>query len=261
MHNKTVSNFLKRNSIDEERIKKIYDTNIYSLGEIDPILEDFAIYSSSILDRVSIADIYGFDYRWRGFSKDIFLSLDSLFDEDSRGYKKRSVDNLLKTSKQMLESPSFSSEPMEVIEVDEENKIFTIGSNGLHRYSALKVLYLNELYHIPLEKEELKEKYKVLVSLSKIDKIKTYCNFIISRNINDAYIKKEVDSNCQDTGNSILVTNDKKEVLTDEELLAFSRNVIDNNPTFIDYYSSNPKFISFIQNTLYNENIKEAHHG
>lgn len=261
MHNETVNKFLIRNNINEEEIKKNLDTRILSMSDIDSLIEDFCIYKDEEIARISISDIYGFDYRWRGIYPNIFKALDSFFDENSNGYKARSCDNLLKTSEEMLNSDSFTREPMEVVEIDDVGEVYVIGSNGLHRYSALKVLYLNELYHHPEKELELKDKYKIPVSLSKIDKVKTYCNFIICSNISDSYIKKELDNNYQATGNSVLVTDDGRISLTDEELLSYTRGIIANNPAFLEQHSTNQNFKRFVEDVLYKDKSKEAHNG
>ena len=262
MHNKTVNEFFIRNDINEEEIVRSLDTKILSIGEIDPLMEDFCIYKSPIIAKISISDIYGFDYGWRGIYPNIFRALDSFFDESSNGYKSRSCHNLLRTSDEMLSSDSFIKEPMQVVEVDELNKIYLIGNNGLHRYSSLRVLYLNELYHHPDREKELKEKYKVLVSLSKIDQVKTYCNFIISSNIGDSYIKRELDHNYRPTGNAVLVTGDnRKIVLTDEELLDYTRNIVINNPNFIEEHNTNSNFQRFVEDVLYNDKNMGGYNG
>lgn len=262
MHNATVKFFLLKNNIDEVEVSSKVNTTILSIEDVDSIFADYGIFETTRKQKVSIGDIYGFDYKWRETIPDIFKCLDDFFDEMGDGYHSRSCEEFLMPPEEMLASDSFQEEPIDLINLDSETGLYLVSNNGLHRYTALRTLYLSELAQAPEKEQELREKYTIEVSSKNIDLIKTYCNFIISNSIEKSYIRNELDNNYCPTGNSILITEDGKKTVTDEELLEFTRNVANNNPEFINEHSAtNQRFKAFIDSTLYQEKNKEVTNG
>ena len=261
MHNDTVNNFLNRNGINEDDVRSKVNTRIVSIGEINPIFEDFGIYKSGEEKRISIGDIYGFDYAWRGVFPDAFRGLDSFYDEYGDGYHSRSCAALEMTAYDMLKSDSFEEEAIKVISLDEDSPCYLVESNGLHRYMALRALYLKDISDSPDKENEIKDKYKIKVVSSSIDKTKTYCNFIIASTMKGAYLKNQYDDSYHTTGNSILVTSEGNRVLTDEELVDFTRGVLSNNPGLIDGYRDNSDFVEFVDSVIYSPKNKEVKNG
>jgi len=247
MYNETVQEFLDRNGINPEEISKVLDCQIMGWKDINPIIRDYGYFSEERKRRVSIADIYGYDYDWRGITSNIFQSLNDYFDRNGDGYHSRSCDDLKKSVEEMLASRSFEVEPVVLQNIDPENNIYIVSSNGLHRYTSLRVLYLAELYKHPENKENIKEKYVINAVVRDIDKIKTYCNFILSRFCNKSYLATEYDKNYRTTGNVVLCSPEGQQVLTDEQLLDFTKSLAINNMDLLSKYFYIEDFRNFVE--------------
>jgi len=171
--NNIFKEFIKKNNI---KISDIYDDlRIYEESEINRIISNFKIEGKSKITTVSIADIVGYDYSWRGQQNNIFDNFSNFFGNDCE-YQRRSLGMLDYSNDEIIEKlyPSFKKERIRVLELDSGKKV--ISGNGLHRYCLLRLYYMNELSKVKGNKEkeeELKSKYEIVAELRKVDLLKT----------------------------------------------------------------------------------------
>ena len=124
-------------------------------------------------------------------------------------------------------SKSFIKEPICIQEA--ERGIYTISTNGLHRYTILKMHYLNDLIKSTSasSRRALKEKYKIPVRIQRINYIKTYCNYLLDTFFSiDLY--QERDGKGRTTGKTKIISEKKEIVMTDEELIKYTREKLKN---------------------------------
>lgn len=201
---------------------------------------------------VSIADIVGYEYIKTTY---IAYSLDSFFNSKGDGYHMRSVGLLRYTADNAMDKIDFEYEPIVVDEMD-TNK-YVISRNGLHRYSVLKILYLNEYMHYVGNNDkidELRKKYTFPVDVAGVDFFKTYSKFLLMIypcGIKD--IEQEWDySNYKYSGRLRVIKNDGSQVIleTDQDLLSYvkSHSVISRNIGSAQwYYNHYPSFRHFLE--------------
>lgn len=131
--------------------------------------------------------------------------------------------------------PSFKNEPIRILELD--NGCRVISGNGLHRYTLLRILYINELKKVKgdKEKEELvKQKYSIPVEVTKVDLFKTYCQYIIKFIASDnTFLSNEYDKNYKNTGKVELYSKGKMTILDDEQLLNYTKKLMMNLPSYL----------------------------
>jgi len=229
--NDDILNFINNFQIPVEEIVTSEEYHIYSPKEINPIISKYKIPKSNQIENVSIANILGYphsnlDYK----SPNILLSMECFFDREGGGYRQRSLGMLEYHNDEIIEklTPSFSSEPMQVEEID-QNK-YCISINGLHRYTILRIHYLLEKYQNKQSLEELEKKYTIPVILNRTDYFKTYSNYLIRHldgMITSFYVER--DNNFQLTGKTEITLQDgKKYLLSDEELKVLIQNKLTN---------------------------------
>ena len=172
--NLCIKEFLERNNIDLDAI----DRRIYTVKDINELLDKNRILGSRIEKDVCIKDILGLNSPF----EEIVLSypdfMDSFFDENGSSYHSRSL-GLLKLdpgSKEFKES--FNWNPFNLIGVD--GKYFIAG-DGNHRFSILRVLYLDRLRKCKTDKEReaLDEEFTFHSEVCEIDPLKSYCKLLI----------------------------------------------------------------------------------
>lgn len=230
--NKEFIEFIERNNID---INAIYeDLQIYNEKEINRLISDYKLEGDKIEATVSIADIIGYDYSWREQSNNLARNFGSFFGTGS-SYQSRSLGMLEYTSDEVVKKlePSFDIEPIKVLELDNGRKVISV--NGLHRYTLLRIHYINELHRVKGDKEkeeQIREKYKIPVKLAKVDLLKTYCHFLIkSASPSRIYVSNKYDQNYNRTGKVEVSSENSKLILSDEELLTYTKNQIRNMPS------------------------------
>lgn len=238
--------FLRRNGISIEDICSSIDCHVYSSMEVNPIIASYGFKTNSESEMISIADIVGYDTEDRQSNTNIFLSMDYFFKEQGKGYHTRSLGMLKYDKENILENlkQSFINEPISLIETGEGT--YTVLSNGLHRYTLLRILYLSEVAKAGGNKEALKElrsKYKIPANVTGIDLDKTYCKYLLTKvkaeddewKILD--IKSEVDANNNLTGNAIIKhANGEDEIVNNELLLLLTKERIAEDETFKENY-------------------------
>ncbi len=277
--------FLKRNKIDKNELTKNVDSKIYSFSEINPLAEIVYFQKREERKNISIANIVGYNYQFYSAPNDIIESLDNFFDSEGDGYHSRSVGILEYDRDYILDKlqDSFKMEPMVVADTGEGK--YTISTNGLHRFTVLRLLYLSEVVQAkgdPRKLDELEKKYTIPVQLQGIEFEKTYCKYLIKQtqdpNIRGFRISK-IDS-CIDENGKYDVTlckgwDKEKEVrMTQEQLENLLREISDISSEFtqdhitdnveIKYFNGENRildkneFIEFTkQKLIESENFKE----
>lgn len=254
LYNETVLAFLDRNAIDPE---KVSDHVIMTTKDLNVIAERFGIFKERVKKKVSIADIYGVDSKWSDVSDDIFVALNNYFDENGDTYHARSCSCLYYTAEKMLEDYSFEREPVCLKKVDPF--AYVVSSNGMHRYMALRTLYLGEVSKNLDKVHDINQKYTITAFVEELDEIKTYCNFILS-SIAGLTVKMEYDDNYRRTGRVLLKNSALKDSIDDEELLEITRRIVSSYPDFIQNNLRFEPFKNFVDNILYHSE-KESHYG
>ena len=219
--------FIEKHNID---IENIYDDlQIYNEKEINRLIADYKIEGPTKIEEVSIADIIGYDYSWKELTNNAAKNFSGFFSHQD-SYHSRSLGMLTYSSEEIIEKLrySFTSEPIKVFELDDERKVISV--NGLHRYALLRIHYINELKKAKgnIEKEkQLRQKYTIPVSVTKVDLLKTYCHFLIdSVNTDRVYLSNHFDENYNKTGNVKVCLEDKKIVMNDEELIVYTKKLL-----------------------------------
>ena len=250
-----IRNFLEINNINQNEICQSDTGIIRSPEEINSIVDNYGFHKPIKLEYVSIADIVGYR-RDRGDSSFIAYSMGKFFNSKGDDYHRRSIELLNYTAENALQEIDFIDERMYVDEVDDDKYIISI--NGLHRYTVLRLLYLSEYVKAKGNKEEidrLKEKYKIEAYVSRLDKIKTYCKFLLMTSkcgIKD--IEAEYDGkNWKYTGRFFIIkkNNEKIVIETDEDLIEYVRNqakIINQSIGDLQvYYNQYESFRNFLE--------------
>lgn len=235
-----VLNFLKRNNVNLEALKEGDLENIhhilrpYNVNRLINMTSPF--YEEEQTKNVSIAEILGYDKEYC----DAYYFLESLptfFNSQGSTYQQRSIGLLSLNADEIMEKLeySFRSEPIKVHELEDNS--YCISTNGLHRFTILKVNYLIE-YEMSNKTEEeiasLNKKYTFPVKSKKLDYIKTYSNLILNYINNDFDLRTEYDENDRKTGRVELYQKNKKVgTLTDQELIALTSEFLSTHQALI----------------------------
>lgn len=231
MYNQTVRAFFRKHKIKPKKISKILDTKVLNENDINPIINKYGLYKKQTIQNVSIGNIYGYLFKTCSMDYDLFESFSNLFEEGKGTYKSRSCHNLYLSKDEMLNSESFLREPMTIKKLQPET--YFISSNGLHRYVCLRILYLSELSKNLENEKQIKEKYTIKAMVGELDTLKTLCNFVITSINPEIIIMSQIDDKYQKTGNVTLKTPESTYVLTDEELIEITQELLEKNPDFI----------------------------
>ena len=273
MYNKIVTQFFNSHGINPEYISSKVDTTVYKTPYFLGDLSSVVIYKPQVESEVSIGDIYVCDKHININSTNIFELLNSFYKEEQRErrsfylksdqYNSRSNDNLSLDTEAMIEKCNNTSEAMTICRIDNANNINLVYTNGMHRYLALRTLYLKMLSEHPDKTESIKDKFRIRVALNEIDEIKTFCYFIFKHYQSKSGIKvgyKQEYVNHEYTGRLQMATLDGNKLLeefafTDNELIEFVKPFIDMD---LDYYKSIevPSFRNFLISLGYNIDVE-----
>lgn len=172
--------FLIDKDIDYKGILNSDEGKLLRTEDINYIVSRYGMYYSAEKTYISVADILGrCDVK---LGTNILSTMASHFDSQGGGYEQRSISMLeYSNGEEMIEGlkDSFKSEPMRVSEAEKGKYI--MGSNGMHRFTLLRIHYLNELLNGNISQAELKEKYRIPVELSEINYFRTYSDYILNQ--------------------------------------------------------------------------------
>ena len=174
--------FLERNGINPEEMRRKVDCRVHNQSEINRIVYDYGCQTEKKMGEVSLANIVGYYNEADGWSRDIFESMDNFFSTNGTPYHRRSVGMLEYDRNNIMENlkNSFLKEPISLCESGEGT--YTIFTNGLHRFTLLRILYLKELSEANGNPEQIKRvnaKYTVPASIVGIDLEQTYCTYLL----------------------------------------------------------------------------------
>ena len=255
-YNKSINDFITKNSIDVEALENCKEAIIYNKKDINYIVSSYGMYKNPEKSIVSIDNIIG---KYRSKTQNILLELNSLFFEDGNSYQKRSISMLKYNSSNILDGleQSFVDDPILLKEIKKEKYI--IGNNGMHRCNLLRLHYLIELKKCTYKQKlnKLKEKYKIPVQIEKLDFIKTYAKFML--HFSDRYIimEDEVDDKMQKTERVIIVDDQNNIVkLNNDELIDLLNinlpKIIENdsNKEILKLYKEDYEFAKFVDENM-----------
>lgn len=225
--NDTIRDFFDKHNIDVKKLAYQKDSHIWNVEEIDNLVSNYGMDGNRQNGQISIADIIGYEVVGVN-SPNLLYDLSGFFDRTGDGYHRRSCDLLDISSDVIMQrlERSFETEPIIVRHIHGNNNI--IYTNGLHRYTVLRVHFLNECYGINKESKEyqaLREKYTLPAKIVHVDLLKTYSNYLLTTNPKfKISVNRHYDSNFQPTNNVEVKFNDsEKQILNDEELIALTR--------------------------------------
>lgn len=249
--------FLKRNGTSYEELREKVDTRLYSLKDIDYIVNSYLIRLDREPKQVSIADIVGYDYEFANTinTNDIFESFPNFFQTNGDSYHTRANAMLEYTGDNIVQGllRSFKVEPIKIGATPKGKYIIDV--NGLHRYTVLRSLYLIELSRLGEDKEaitELNSKYTIPVEASEIDYIKTYSHYVLVTLGIVRYISKEYDNNYNATGNArVEFSNKQRKIMSNSELIKLvTTSLMENKHQwifFMNYLNKSEEFRTFIE--------------
>lgn len=252
--NDTVIDFLSKNEIDVSKISLSIDCVQYQPKNISYINYFYAFSEPSIMGEVCIEDILSTSNI--KFDIGFFKIMGDYFDKDGSDYHKRSLGMLEYNTEEIVEklSNSFIEHPISVNEIEKGKYI--ISYNGLHRYYVLKAHFLKEMVSAQTEEEKnrIRKKYTIPVKIQNLNYLRTYCNYIIHLLANTSLKKDYL------TNELFVIENGMKKILTDEELIEYTRNILLNNQneniSDIKYYlkhdESFKEFFLKYYNEIYN---------
>ena len=137
--NKTFRDFVNKHLIDLQTLIEKGLLKNPKISEINSLISNNRILLKMESSSVSIADILGTKR-----NVDLDRNFNLLFDESNSEFQTRDLELLQYTSDQILYilAESFRKQPLVISEVDTGKYI--IEDNGYHRYSLLRLHYLNE---------------------------------------------------------------------------------------------------------------------
>lgn len=242
--------FINFHNLTQADISKITE-KILEPQDVDSILEEKSITTEPESTSISIDDILGYNYPRK---RDLFESMSEFFDSTRDGYQSRSIDMLKYTTDNIMSglARSFIVEPIKVKEIN-PGECF-IDGNGMHRFTILRIMYLIEKSR-GKNLDELKRKYTIPVILSKVDKVKTYCAFIIKLIDSDIFVTSEIDENYKKTNRVRIDVSNGKRYLTDEELIVYTNELVSSKKLDIEFLiriskhvAKNKSFNNFLKN-------------
>ena len=254
MYNNVVNSFFIYHGIKPDLVSQKVDTKIYRPVDFLGVFAKNAIYEPSSESTVSIGDIYGCTMNHGDNNDSVFELLNDYYKEEkpqkkgifqkSNDHCNRSNDNLNLSASAMVEKSNNSPEPIKVCCVDKDNKVYLINDNGMHRFLAMKSLYLAMLSDNPQLIDQIKKKFMVKVQLRELNEVKTFCYYIIKRK--QKSINKSVGCRLNyqnffdyDGRLDIGIFDNGKQVdrwvLTDKELLEIAKPLIEED---LEYYMS-----------------------
>lgn len=220
--NKTFRDFANKHLIDIENLINNGLLKNPKISEINSLITNNRVLTSMIDDSVSIADIIGTKK-----PIDLDKNFNLLFDESTSEFQTRDLGLLEYSNEQILNvlSDSFKNHPLVISEVDTGKYI--VEDNGYHRYSILRLHYLNEYMKVkdnPALVAELNKKYTIPVKVYKLDTIKTYSTTLLK----ELGINVEV-KNKGLTKQSTILIDGKKVTMSDAELIEFTKEKINSD--------------------------------
>ena len=182
----TTIDFIRTLDFDLESFMSDSNNDYKTSLDINPIISKYGIFDNlNEKITISIADLLGHDGVCNcGFykGKNILYTFENFFKKNGDGYHTRALGLLeYKSGEELLEELKMRSQDTIDMKIRQiEDGKYIIFGNGLHRFTVLRSHYLLDCMKKEKSKEELRELYKIPVTIdSKINYINTYCNYLI----------------------------------------------------------------------------------
>ena len=249
----TTIDFIKSLNFDIEAFMSDPSNDYKTSFNINPIVDRYGVFDylneSAI---VSVADLLGHDgtWNWEGYKgKNILYTFENFFKKNGDGYHTRALGLLeYKSGEELLEELKMRNQDTIDMKIREiEDGKYIVSGNGLHRFTVLRFHYLLDCMKKEKSKDELKELYKIPVTIdSKTNYMKTYCNYLIK------IANPEISSISFYNENEIIVHyNSEDKIINEETLLNLAIESIDMlNGYYLlevqDFYKKIASFHDFI---------------
>ena len=261
--NHHVVNFIRRLNIDIKKFISLDESVIEEPKYINPLTYRYGITAEVEKTNISIGSVVGYD-TWNQDSiyhhrKNVLLSMGDFFGDRNDGYHTRSLGMLDYTSEEIVPKlqNSFEVEPMILDEVDDGK--YCISTNGMHRYTILRIHYLLDKLKNKIPDNELDKKYSIPVKVKKKDYFKTYCNYLLSLLDNNIdYVSAHLDNNYNYTGLvKVSFKDGTQKIMNDIELKVLVKesikNINDNSLYLISYNYDNYQTFKYFIDTNFEE--------
>ncbi|MBQ8219265.1 MAG: hypothetical protein IJZ79_05875, partial [Bacilli bacterium] len=237
LFNDDVMQFLIDKNIDIDGIMKMEEAKLCD-SSMRSIISEYVISDGSEISYISVADIIG---HLKISGKNILSTMNNFFDSKQNSYYTKSITMLdYNNGKEMIyglehyvgqdgiERNIFLSEPMCVEEIKDGK--FIITSNGLHRFTLLRIHYLNELLKSNSDISKLKEKYMIPVKIEKVNYFKTYSNYILSLLNDDISFISNVSNQDRTMSDEmeICFENQANKIVNKSQLMSLVKDTLDN---------------------------------
>lgn len=170
--------FLRKNNIND--VKDFVLQSDFKIEEIERNISNMelnhGVFSKIGEETIPLSQILGFSKSDCKIDKSFFANFDNFFNSTiNDGYHTRALGMLSYSPEDVMDflARSFSKEPIKTISI---NNQYYISSNGLHRFMALKLYYMLEMYQ-GKSIEELDKKYMIKVENKELDIFKTFTNY------------------------------------------------------------------------------------
>lgn len=189
--NDTLYKYLYRNGTYDMLFKFLYRNGIYDMNDfikksdfkLDGLQTSisnseisYSEFTNSEVSIITLSQISGFCESDIQINKSFFAVFSNLYSKDKGNQYSSERMNMLDYSPDDIMknlSTSFDEEPINTISIDGK---YYISSNDLHRFMALKLYYLLELYQGKSE-IELDKKYVIKINNKKINIFKTFTQY------------------------------------------------------------------------------------
>lgn len=250
----TTLEFINSLDFDIKAFMSDPNNNYISSFDINPIIGEYGVFDDIYEEReISIADIIGHDNRHSSFfyGRNILYTFEKFFEKNGDGYHTRALGLLeYKSGKELIEGlnrTSLGTTDMKIREIEDGK--YVVSENGLHRFTVLRFHYLLDCMKNEKTPKELREIYKIPVTISSKTNFKrTYCNYIMHKSNLDI---SHMSFSPYEDKITIYYEDGKTQEINDDTLLEFTRQSVDmmdedSLVEFQGYYNTLDSFHSFV---------------
>ena len=265
---KEVNDFFEREKINVDEIMTDTDDTQKDMKELNYLAGKYGIYKKPTIKNVCLANITGPVDRLvrafvRGYHPNIFLQMHLLYNSSpGKEYCARDLDLLGYSKDKIIEvlRKSFLEDPIKT--KSDGNGHYVVDENGFHRFTLLKVLYLDEIHGAKGDQKKINEinhKYTIPISVCDLDEDRTYCNYLIT-----TYGLEERTETEEYDDRAIYIKKWKpkpwkpeKSIIENSELIQYTKKVIREHPEAIQLqYSTDFEPMSSVEFYLVKNDLK-----
>lgn len=227
----TTMKFVRSLGFDVKEFMSNANNDYKNSFDINPIVSKYGVYDSFYEEvTISVADLVGHDAAPKVNSDNgmnILRTFENFFEEGEDCYRSRSLELLeYESGEQLLKGlERRNRDTIDMCVREIEDGKYIISSNGLHRFTVLRFHYLLDCMKKEKSDEELREMYKIPVTLtSKTNFKKTYCNYLIQKaNPDISFISFDRDN---DTATIHYDSRNERNTIDEEELLDLTKQSV-----------------------------------